>query len=1164
MSGADDVQELGCDDHGPFFSRIDWSAFWTALVVCFVVYFYTLAPTVTLEDSGELAVAGDWLGVPHPPGYPIWTMMAWAFTKVFAFVKFRGQPNPAWSIGLLSAVLGALSAGLTALLICRSGRDVLHNSKQISHDIGEKTENAICWVGGVVSSLLFVFTPIMWSQAVIVEVYTLNAFFLVLVMLLVYVWNRRPSDHLLYVTAFVFGLGLTNYQVLLLAALALAIAILLKDLELFRDFLLVGAPMFVVLVLMKRFEGLEGAKPAVNSIREIFGVLFTKGALPPIIHPTHITCYFYLFLNGLLLILAYFFLPRGKTVAITVFMAELGLSVYAYMPIVSDMRNPPMNWGYPRTWEGFKHAVSRGQYEKISPSDIFSARFIHQIGTYLADLRLNFTLFGTLVAFLPFTAWRFGRGKKGFRALSWSALLIAVALVLLPLGKIAPLYKLPSLAIILLLAVGAVAMPVQRFRRLIIDHLLSPEARLWERVTTALALAGGAACYLALLGKKLLDITKPLRGDAAVPPEKVQSIIGQSLIIPVLIIVPIIIVWVVNRFLRDEETFELTVDDDSQKWMVSTLIAFATLSIGLIALANLKMDIQDTFIQRVKFISSHVLFSFWIGYGVIYLLALIDGLAKDNQTVKWLSMGVAILLPTVPLFANMYNEQLLYVYGGAEQNGHDFGWQFGNYQLRGAEAILEELDLEEEPLPNPTFPPEMGPDAVFFGGTDPGRFVPTYMIYSARVREDVFLITQNALADNTYMSVMRDLYGNDIWIPSVADSAQAFSTYVHDIETGKRPVTAGITKQNGRVQVSGVLGVMEINGILAKNIFDYNNYKHDFYVEESYVIRWMYPYLMPHGLIMKINRNRLPRLTSEMVQNDTDFWDWYTRRLVTNRMFVRDVVARKSFSKLRSAIAGLYANRGLKREAEIAFGEARQLYPLSPEANFRLAEVHMRASEFDKARALITEFGEMDPANAKVKDFLKQIARIEGLRKQISDMEKESSGGKLTADKALKLAELYRSAGQIGKFSGLLNGILNSKDMPPVVFFQVAQAFDRAKRYSEMNKALDLCLARLPENTQARAFLDIARLYGKGKNNAGMRKAMQAYLKRSPNDWKAWLDMASLHLQFGDTNQASSALGAAIRFGGPEAQQLIQKNPALRKIRQTHASRTRNLMGLGL
>ncbi len=1164
MPSVDDVQELGGEERGRFFSKVDWSAFWTALIVCFVVYFYTLAPTVTLEDSGELAVAGDWLGVPHPPGYPIWTMMAWAFTKIFAFVKFRGQPNPAWSIGLLSAVLGALSAGVTALLICRSGRDVLRHSKQISHDIGINTENAICWVGGVVSSLLFVFTPIMWSQAVIVEVYTLNAFFLVLVMLLVYVWNRRPSDHLLFVTAFVFGLGLTNYQVLLLAALALAIAILLKDLELFRDFIVVGVPFFIVLVLMKRFDGLEGTKPAVNSLGEIFRVLFTKGALPPIIHPTHITCYFYLFLNGLLLTLAYFFLPRGKTVAITVFLAELGVSVYAYMPIVSDMRNPPMNWGYPRTWEGFKHAISRGQYEKIKPSDIFTLRFIHQIGTYLADLRLNFTLFGTLVAFLPFTAWHARIKGKSFRALPWSALLIVVALVLLPLGNIAPLYKIPSLVIILLLAVGAVAMPVQRFRQLVLSHLVAPEAKLWERITTAMALAGGAACYLALLAKKFLDLTKPLRGDATLPPDQIQRIVMQCLMIPVLIIIPVVIIWAANRVLRNQDTFELAVDDDSQKWMVSTLIAFATLSIGLIALANLKMDIQDTFIQRVKFISSHVLFSFWIGYGVIYLLALIDGLARANQTVKWVSLALATMLPAVPLLANAYNEKLIYVYGGAEQNGHDFGWQFGNYQLRGAEAILEELDPDEEPLPNPTFPPEMGTNAVFYGGTDPGRFVPTYMIYSARVREDVFLITQNALADNTYMSVMRDLYGNDIWIPSVADSAQAFSTYVHDIETGKRPVTAGITKQNGRVQVSGVLGVMEINGILAKNIFDYNNYKHDFYVEESYVIRWMYPYLEPHGLIMKINKNTLPRLTPTMVADDTDFWDWYTRRLVTNRQFVRDVVARKSFSKLRSAIAGLYANRGLKEQAETAFGEARMLYPLSPEANFRLAEVHMRSGEFGKARELITEFGEMDPANTKVKDFLKQIEQIEGLNKQIASFEKDNTGGKLTADKALKLADLYSSAGQMSKFNNLLGGMLNNKGLPPVVYFQVAQAYERAKRYTEMSKALDLCLERLPENTPGRAYLDIARLYGKTRNSAGMRTAMTAYLKRTPNDWKAWLDLASLHLQFADTNQANAALGAAIRYGGAEAQQLIQGNPTLSQLRQTSASRTKNLMGLGL
>jgi len=301
-----------------------------------------------------------------------------------------------------------------------------------------------------------------------------------------------------------------------------------------------------------------------------------------------------------------------------------------------------------------------------------------------------------------------------------------------------------------------------------------------------------------------------------------------------------------------------------------------------------------------------------------------------------------------------------------------------------------------------------------------------------------------------------------------------------------------------------------------------------------------------------------------MVENDTDFWDWYTRRLVTNRKFVRDVVARKSFSKLRSAIAGLYTNRGLKKQAEAAFGEARMLYPLSPEANFRLAEVHMRAGEFDKAKDLITEFGEMDPANAKVKDFLKQIDRIQDLNKQISVFENENKGGKLTADKALKLAELYRSAGQMGKFNSLLNGMLNSKDLPPVVYFQVAQTYERAKRFADMSKALDLCLDRLPENSPARAFLDIAKLYSKAKNTAGMRKAMQAYLKKSPSDWKAWLDLAQLHLQFGDKAQATTALGAAVRYGGAQAQQLIQQNPNLRQVHQTRASRTKDLMGLGL
>ena len=69
---------------GRYLDRSDWTAFWFATLATFICYFWTMAPTVTLEDSGELAVAADYFGVPHPPGYPIWTLICWIFTKIFA------------------------------------------------------------------------------------------------------------------------------------------------------------------------------------------------------------------------------------------------------------------------------------------------------------------------------------------------------------------------------------------------------------------------------------------------------------------------------------------------------------------------------------------------------------------------------------------------------------------------------------------------------------------------------------------------------------------------------------------------------------------------------------------------------------------------------------------------------------------------------------------------------------------------------------------------------------------------------------------------------------------------------------------------------------------------------------------------------------------------
>jgi hypothetical protein len=142
----------------------------------------------------------------------------------------------------------------------------------------------------------------------------------------------------------------------------------------------------------------------------------------------------------------------------------------------------------------------------------------------------------------------------------------------------------------------------------------------------------------------------------------------------------------------------------------------------------------------------------------------------------------------------------------------------------------------------------------------------------------------------------------------------------------------------GRFQVSGQVAVMAINGLLTKVIFD-KNPDHEFYVEESFPLDWMFPHLTPFGIIMKINREPVPEFTEEMLKKDHEFWSQYAERFIGNwitydtpikdicdfaertylhrdlkgfkgdRKFVRDEFAQKAFSKLRSAIGGIYSWR---------------------------------------------------------------------------------------------------------------------------------------------------------------------------------------------------------------------------------------------------------------
>jgi beta-lactamase regulating signal transducer with metallopeptidase domain len=268
------------------------------------------------------------------------------------------------------------------------------------------------------------------------------------------------------------------------------------------------------------------------------------------------------------------------------------------------------------------------------------------------------------------------------------------------------------------------------------------------------------------------------------------------------------------------------------------------------------------------------------------------------------------------------------------------------------------------------------PGSIYFGGTDPGRFLITGMEKSQINADPFYLLTQNALADGGYLDYLRSMYGDNIYIPTAADSQKCFENYESDVSIRAKnhqlKADEHYEQSGGRVQISGQVAVMQINGLLAKIIFD-ENPDHEFYIETSFPLDWMYPYLEPHGLIFKINRQPLDELSDEIVQHDHDYWtktvqpmigDWlhddtpvqeiadFAQKVFGQHdfsgftgdpQFVQNDYSCRMFSKERASIADLYVWRmnhptvagekeRMAEAADFAYRQALALCPYSSEA----------------------------------------------------------------------------------------------------------------------------------------------------------------------------------------------------------------------------------------
>lgn len=164
--------------------RRDYIAAALTAIAALTVYILNLPPTVTGEDSGELIAAAYTLGIPHPPGYPLWCMLG----HMFCWLPFG---SVAWRVALMSAVWGAATVGIICLLVIRITRSRL---------------------AGAAAGLTLAFSAEFWAQSVIAEVYSLNALLIVLCLFILITWEQSRRNSLLYTFAAVYGLGLCNHH----------------------------------------------------------------------------------------------------------------------------------------------------------------------------------------------------------------------------------------------------------------------------------------------------------------------------------------------------------------------------------------------------------------------------------------------------------------------------------------------------------------------------------------------------------------------------------------------------------------------------------------------------------------------------------------------------------------------------------------------------------------------------------------------------------------------------------------------------------------------------------------------------------------------------------------------------------------------------------------
>jgi hypothetical protein len=302
------------------------------VVGAMLLYILTLAPTTQFWDTSEYIAAAYTLGIPHPPGNPLFVLMA----HVWGLIPWVA--GYAQRINLFAAVTSAVSAGCWFLIGERWLRPIVP---------ALRPRRLAALAGAIVSATSFT----VWNQSVVNEkVYTLSLLSIALILWLIVRWDDQPAgenhDHYLLLIIYLLALTATNHMMGVLVG-PVVMVLLFPPLKKLRapteegrriewsQFLVFSTVWMLLLSL-----GLESMTPVILS-----GLLFL-GAL----------------------LFAAFYAGNWTFAIAALVVAAVGLSVYTYLPIRAAFF-PAINEGEPTNWEALWAVLTRQQYGKPSIFD---------------------------------------------------------------------------------------------------------------------------------------------------------------------------------------------------------------------------------------------------------------------------------------------------------------------------------------------------------------------------------------------------------------------------------------------------------------------------------------------------------------------------------------------------------------------------------------------------------------------------------------------------------------------------------------------------------------------------------------------------------------------------------------------------------------------------